>query len=45
MVGSRMPQVVEALARCSPEQSVIELVRLPDAAQLRHADNYWGIVW
>lgn len=45
VVGSRSPDVVEALARCSSEQLIIDLVRLPDADQLRGGDNYRGIAW
>lgn len=45
IVGSRTPEVLAALARISPEQLVIDLVRLPDTEQLRGRDNYRGIAW
>lgn len=45
LVGSRATQVVYAIARRSPGQSVIDLVRLPDAGQLCEGDNYRGVAW
>nr|WP_236147597.1 nucleotide sugar dehydrogenase [Mycolicibacterium sp. CH28] len=45
IVGSRLPDVVDAVSRCSSEQLIIDLVRLPEADQLRGADNYKGIAW
>ena len=45
VVGSRAPEVLDAIGRRSPEQIVIDLVRMPDAEQLRQGDNYRGIAW
>ena len=45
IVGSRTPEVLAALARISPDQLVIDLVRLPDAEKLRGHENYRGIAW
>lgn len=45
IVGSRAPEVVDAVARASADQLVIDLVRLPDAVQLRGRANYRGIAW
>lgn len=45
IVGSRAPEVVEAVANATPDQLVIDLVRLPDAEQLRGSENYRGIAW
>jgi GDP-mannose 6-dehydrogenase len=45
IVGSREPVVVEAIASTRPEQLIIDLVRLPNAGQLREAPNYQGIGW
>jgi GDP-mannose 6-dehydrogenase len=45
IVGSKTDQVIDAVRRSSPQQLVIDLVRLPDAAQLRGRENYRGIAW
>lgn len=45
VVGSRAPGVLDAIGRRTPEQVVIDLVRMPDAEQLRQGDNYRGIAW
>lgn len=45
IAGSREPQVVEAIAHAGPDRLIVDLVRLPAAAQLRGAPNYQGIGW
>jgi GDP-mannose 6-dehydrogenase len=45
IAGSSAPEVVDALARARSEQLIIDLVRLPNAGQLRGAPNYLGIGW
>jgi len=45
IVGSRTPQVVEAVGRSRTDQLVIDLVRLPDAEDWRGKENYRGIAW
>lgn len=46
IVGSRSTDIVDALARLrTPTQHIIDLVRLPDAAELRGQSNYRGIAW
>lgn len=45
IIGSCSPQVVDAVARAGTERLIIDLVRLPNAAQLRTAPNYQGIGW
>lgn len=45
VVGTRTPRVIDALTRRSPTQQVVDLVRLPDAADLRGQDSYRGIAW
>lgn len=45
VVGARTPEIVEAIERRSPDQVVIDLVRLPDAERQRGCDNYQGIAW
>lgn len=45
IVGSSLPQVVDAVARAGTERVIIDLVRLPNAAQLRMSPNYQGIGW
>jgi GDP-mannose 6-dehydrogenase len=44
VVGNRSPEFVEAIGACRPGQIVIDLVRLPLATPLVHAD-YRGICW
>lgn len=45
VVGSSAPEVVEVISRAGPERLIIDLVRLPNAAQLRGTPNYQGIGW
>jgi GDP-mannose 6-dehydrogenase len=45
IVGSKEPSVVAAVDRVLDRQTVIDLVRLPDAATRREAANYTGIGW
>jgi GDP-mannose 6-dehydrogenase len=45
VAGSRSPEIVEALARSSPRQLIVDLVRLPAADEKRGQANYRGIAW
>lgn len=45
IVGSRSPEVVDALARRTVDQLVIDLVRMPDAKEWRGEKSYRGIAW
>lgn len=45
IVGSRSPEVIDAISRLGSESLIIDLVRLPNAAQLRGKPNYQGIGW
>ena len=45
VAGSRTSEIVEALARSSPSQLIVDLVRLPDADLKRGEANYRGIAW
>jgi GDP-mannose 6-dehydrogenase len=45
VVGSKTPEVVAALGRRAPDQRIVDLVRLPAAAELRGAEGYRGIAW
>lgn len=45
VVGSRSPEVLEAVHRHAEGRLIVDLVRLPDAAQLRGRHNYRGIAW
>ncbi|MGU3499861.1 nucleotide sugar dehydrogenase [Mycobacterium sp. C31M] len=45
IAGSRETCVAEAIARAGSGQFIVDLVRLPDAEQLRAASNYQGIGW
>jgi GDP-mannose 6-dehydrogenase len=45
IVGSKEPAVVDAVDRIADHRTVIDLVRLPDAARRRQAANYHGIGW
>ena len=45
VVGSKTPEVVAALGRRTPDQRIVDLVRLPAAAQLRDGKGYRGIAW
>jgi GDP-mannose 6-dehydrogenase len=44
VVGQNRPEIVEALARADG-RPVVDLVRLPDGAALRHGDGYHGVAW
>jgi GDP-mannose 6-dehydrogenase len=45
IIGSKEPSVVAAVDRIADCHTVIDLVRLPDAARRREACNYNGIGW
>ncbi len=45
IVGSTAPEVADAIARARPEQLIVDLVRLPNAGQMRGSPNYVGIGW
>jgi GDP-mannose 6-dehydrogenase len=45
IVGSRSGEIVDALTRIDADKLVIDLVRLPNADQLRSQHNYRGIGW
>jgi len=45
VAGSRTSEIVEALARSSPSQLIVDLVRLPGADLRRGEANYRGIAW
>jgi GDP-mannose 6-dehydrogenase len=45
IAGSREPKVVDAIARAGSDRLIVDLVRLPNAGQLRGAPNYQGIGW
>lgn len=45
IVGSRTPEVCDAVTRRAADQLVIDLVRLPDAKQLNGSGSYRGIAW
>ena len=45
IAGSRAPEVVGAVERAHSEKLVIDLVRLPNAAELQRKSNYCGIGW
>lgn len=45
IVGSRDHDVVQAISHARADQLVIDLVRLPDAEELRANPNYRGIGW
>ncbi len=45
IVASRAAGIVEALAHARPDRKIIDLVRLPNAGQLREMSNYQGISW
>jgi hypothetical protein len=44
VVGNGAPEFAEAVARCRPDQVVIDLVRVPVAQERVHA-KYEGICW
>ncbi|MFC4947512.1 nucleotide sugar dehydrogenase [Pseudonocardia sp. GCM10023141] len=45
VIGSREPQVLRAVEDLRSDQVVVDLVRLPDAADRRDLPNYTGIAW
>jgi GDP-mannose 6-dehydrogenase len=45
IAGSTEPEVVEAISSAGEDQLVVDLVRLPDAANLRGKQHYRGIGW
>jgi GDP-mannose 6-dehydrogenase len=45
IVGSRAPEVVDAVARAGADKVVIDLIRLPNAEELRGTSTYRGIGW
>ncbi len=45
IAGSGVGEVADAITRRKPHQLVIDLVRLPNAEQLRSTANYRGIGW
>ena len=45
VVGSRDAAVTETVARAQPHQMVVDLVRMPDAADRRGTGDYVGIAW
>jgi GDP-mannose 6-dehydrogenase len=44
IVGNKAPEFVEPVQRCRPDQTIIDLVRLPVSGTLLRA-NYRGICW
>jgi GDP-mannose 6-dehydrogenase len=45
VVATKDPQVLAAIANARPDQVIIDLVRLPDAAERRGTEQYTGIAW
>ena len=45
IVGSRSAEVVDAVARLGSQRLIVDLVRLPNAGELRETPNYQGIGW
>jgi GDP-mannose 6-dehydrogenase len=45
IIGSHGPQIDEAMAAVRSGAQIIDLVRVPDAAELRGLPNYRGIGW
>ena len=45
IAGSRQAEVVDAINRAAPDRLVLDLVRLPNAEELRGNRNYRGISW
>ena len=45
IAASKEPEVVDVLERAGSDKLVIDLVRLPGAAQLRGSQKYRGIGW
>jgi UDP-N-acetyl-D-mannosaminuronate dehydrogenase len=44
-IGDLTAEVVDAIKRAAPDRLVLDLVRLPDAEELRANSNYRGIGW
>ena len=45
IVASRAPEIVDALGQAGDDRLIVDLVRLPNAGQLRDTPNYQGIGW
>ncbi len=45
VVATKDPQVLSAIANARPDQKIIDLVRLPDAAERRSSEQYAGVAW
>lgn len=45
VVGSRAPEIIDAIDRRSVGQTIIDLVRMPNADQMRGRKDYRGIAW
>jgi GDP-mannose 6-dehydrogenase len=45
IAGSSAPEVIDTIARAGSDRLIIDLVRLPNAEQLRGSPNYRGIGW
>ena len=45
IAGSRAPEVIDAIARAGSDKLIVDLVRLPNAEELRGNPNYRGIGW
>lgn len=45
VVASRAPEIVEVLVGIGSDQLIVDLVRLPNSAQLAAGANYRGIAW
>ena len=45
IAGTKEPEVVEAISRANGRLTVIDLVRLPDAAKRRDDVRYYGVGW
>ncbi|MFM8858254.1 MAG: nucleotide sugar dehydrogenase [Actinomycetota bacterium] len=45
VIGSRTPEIVDAIGRSSANQLIVDLVRLPGGDNWRRRSNYRGIAW
>lgn len=45
IAGSRLPEVVNGIRRAGPDKLIVDLVRLPDAGEMRGSPEYQGIGW
>lgn len=45
IVGTRTPEVVDAVKRADPVKLILDLVRLPNALEMADNSNYCGIGW